>query len=78
MKRCYLVTDSFIQKERDGLESSIYYISFQGCCMLGIFLKKVFLWAGQSLCTSDMLLKCHHIQDKINNPRQSVTVQASL
>lgn len=43
MKRCYLVTDSFIQKERDGLESSIYYISFQGCCMLGVFLKKVFL-----------------------------------
>lgn len=43
MKTCYLVTDSFIQKEGDGLISSNFYISFQGCCMLGIFLEKVFL-----------------------------------
>lgn len=43
MKRCYLVIDSFIQKEKDGLVSSSYYISFQGKCMLGVLMEKVFL-----------------------------------
>lgn len=71
MKRCYLVIDSFIQKEKDSLVSSSYYISFQEKCMLGVLMEKVFLWAGQSLCTCGMLLKCHQIQD-------TLTIQGSL